>query len=167
METLKGIVERITYRNEENGYTIAKFRPEGKFEAVTIVGEIASINSGETATVEGYWTVHSQYGRQFKVTSYRMSYPSTVEGIRKYLGSGLIRGIGPVLARRITGRFRERTLEIIDNDPERLTDVEGLGPKRAEMIKRAWDEQRQVREVMLFLRSHDVNTTHSFRIYRE
>jgi len=167
LEVLKGIVERITYRSDETGYTVAKFRPEGKLEAITIVGEIASISPGETAVVEGYWTVHSQYGRQFKVTSYRMSYPSTVEGIRKYLGSGLIRGIGPVLAERITRRFGEGTLRVIEETPERLAEVEGLGPRRVEMIRRAWDEQKQIREVMLFLQSHDVNTTHAFRIYKE
>ena len=166
-ERLQGVIERITYRVEDTGYTVARFRQKGKGGGiVTIVGNLASVNPGESLILDGEWSKHAQYGRQFKVVSSRTVYPTTLEGIRKYLGSGLIKGVGPVTAGRIVDYFGEETLEIIEKTPSRLTKVEGLGRKRVEMIQRAWEAQREIKEVMLFLQSHEVSTGHATKIWK-
>ncbi|HIQ05154.1 MAG TPA: ATP-dependent RecD-like DNA helicase, partial [Anaerolineae bacterium] len=159
--------ERITYHNEENGYSVAKLVPEGKNYEVPIVGNMLGINVGEHVELRGEWTVHPQYGRQFRVESFRTVLPATVAGIEKYLGSGLIKGIGPVTARRIVRHFGLQTLEVIENEPDRLREVLGVGPKRVRMIKRAWDEQRAIKEVMLFLQAHGVSTSLGVKIYKQ
>ncbi len=167
MERLQGIVERITYQSPETGYTVARLQPEGRAGApVTVVGETLSLSPGECVVMEGEWTMHAQYGRQFKISSYQTVAPSTVEGMRKYLGSGLIKGIGPVMAGRIVDHFGAETLEIIEESPERLVEVEGLGGKRAEMILGAWQAQREIHNVMLFLQSHDVGTGYAVKIWK-
>ncbi|MFQ5813319.1 MAG: helix-hairpin-helix domain-containing protein, partial [Anaerolineae bacterium] len=165
-EELKGTVERITFYSEEDGYTVARFQPEGRSDLVTVVGNLMSVNAGESLRLEGFWKTHSQYGRQFQVINYKTVLPATVEGIRKYLGSGLIKGIGPVTARRIVKHFGTDTLDIIEHHPRRLREVLGVGKKRVEMITRAWEEQRQIKEVMLFLQSHDVSTSLAVKIYK-
>ena len=188
LEHLEGTIERITYQNEETGYVIAKLEPKGDpqlkrrrsspsqrfwgqnksaLNLVTIVGEMASVNPGENVTLEGYWTTHPEYGHQFKIESYKIVHPSTVEGLRKYLGSGLIKGIGPVTASRIVDHFGLETLEVIENDPERLSETPGVGEKRVKMIGKAWQEQRKVKDVMLFLQSHDVSTGYATKIYKQ
>ena len=167
MEHLQGIVDRITYQNAETGYTVARIRPEGRSAApVTVVGETLSLKPGESLLLEGDWATHPQYGKQFKISSYRTVHPSTVEGIRRYLGSGLIKGVGPVTARRIVEHFGPDALDVIEEDPKRLVEVGGLGAKRAEMIVRAWQEQREIHDVMLFLQSHDVGTGHAVKIWK-
>ncbi len=173
MEKLEGIIERITYQNEKTGYVIARLQPKhrasrlrGRKELTTIVGEIASINPGENVALSGFWTSHPKYGRQFKVMEYRVVYPSTTEGIRRYLGSGLIKGIGPVSAKRIVRHFGLQTLEVIEHTPERLIEVEGIGPKRVEMIRKAWEQQKEIKEVMLFLQCHNVSTAYAVKIYK-
>ena len=167
MARLQGIVERITFQNPETGYTVARLQPEDQGgEPVSAVGEVPSLNPGESVVMEGEWITHPQYGRQFKIASCRTVYPSTVEGIRKYLGSGLIKGVGPVTARRIVGHFGAETLEVIEQAPERLVEVAGLGPKRAELIIQAWNEQKEIHNVMLFLQSHDVGTGHAVKIWK-
>ncbi|MDP6042461.1 MAG: helix-hairpin-helix domain-containing protein, partial [Candidatus Latescibacteria bacterium] len=168
MAQLRGIVDRITFQNEENGYTVARLQVEGqRGDPVTIVGETLSLNPGETVVLDGDWTTHKQYGSQFKIESYQMVHPSTVEGMRRYLGSGLIKGVGPVTAKRIVDHFGSEALNVIENDPERLTDVEGLGGKRVKMIVKAWEAQREIHNVMLFLQSHDVGTGFAVKIWKK
>ncbi|MEZ4709739.1 MAG: AAA family ATPase [Caldilineaceae bacterium] len=172
-ETLRGVVERITYHNEENGYTVAKLLPErrprhafGHEREVAIVGNMVGINVGESVELTGRWTVHGDYGKQFAVQTVRMVLPATVAGLEKYLGSGLIKGVGPVMARRIVKHFGMETLEIIEHDPERLQETPGIGRKRVQMIMRAWAEQRAIKDVMLFLQSHGVTTGLATKIYK-
>ena len=166
-EELKGAIERITFYSEEDGYTVARFQPEGRSDLVTVVGNLMSVNVGASLRLEGFWTTHSKHGRQFKVMNYQTVLPATVEGIRKYLGSGLIKGIGPVTAKRIVKHFGLDTLEIIEHHPNRLREVLGVGKKRVEMVTRAWEEQRSIKEVMLFLQSHDVSTSLAVKIYKQ
>jgi exodeoxyribonuclease V alpha subunit len=166
-ETLEGTVERITYSHEETGYTVARLAVDGQADLVTIVGNLLNVNVGERLQLEGFWTTHTQYGRQFKVLDYKTVLPATVEGVRRYLGSGLIKGIGPVTARRIVNKFGTDTLDIIEHTPERLLEVLGVGRKRVKMIIRAWEEQRRIKEVMLFLQSHQVSTTLAVKIYKQ
>ena len=166
-EELKGTVERITYYSEQDGYTVARFQPEGRSDLVTVVGNLMSVNVGESLRLEGFWTNHPQHGRQFKIVNYQTVLPATVEGIRKYLGSGLIKGIGPVIASRIVKRFGLDTLDVIEHHPHRLREVLGVGKKRVEMITQAWEEQKHIKEVMLFLQSHDVSTSLAVKIYKQ
>jgi len=166
LEALEGSVERITYINEETGYSVIRLAVQGHRELITAVGNLSSVNVGEALRLKGFWTTHPQYGRQFKVLDYQTMLPATLEGIRRYLGSGLIKGVGPVTARRIAAHFGLRTLEVIEQEPERLIEVPGVGPKRTGMITRAWEEQRRIKEVMLFLQSHEVSTAMAVRIYK-
>ena len=163
LDTLEGVVERITFHAEDTGYTVAKLRPSrGGKGLITVVGTLAQVTPGESMRLEGEWSTHPQYGRQFKIQRYRSVYPSTLEGIRKYLGSGLIKGIGPVTAGRIVKYFELDTLHVIEEEPSRLVEVEGLGPKRAAMIQRAWEEQRVLEYIMAhspLLRAYRVVTT--------
>ena len=174
MDKLRGVVERITYHNEENGYTVAKLTPErsqtGGFDArsreITFVGNLPSVNVGESVELSGRWTVHGDYGRQFAVESMRTVLPATIAGIEKYLGSGLIKGVGPVTAKRIVGHFKLETLEVIEQAPERLHEVPGVGAKRVALISAAWIEQQAIKEVMIFLQSHGVSTSLATKIYK-
>lgn len=167
LETLRGVLDRVTYHNEETGYTIARFLAEGTAVPVTIVGAISALNLGETVEVRGTWTMHPRFGRQFRVVEYRPVIPSSIEGIKRYLGSGLIKGLGPTYAERIVEKFGDRTFEIIDRQPGRLCEVEGLGPKRINRIKEAWKQQWALREVMVFLQEHGVSPAFAHRIYRQ
>ena len=171
MAQLRGIVDRITFQNEENGYTVARLQVEGlaayNNRPATIVGEMLSINPGETVVLEGEWTTHKQYGAQFKIESYQTVHPSTVEGMRRYLGSGLIKGIGPVTAKRIVDHFGKEALDVIERDPKRLVEVEGLGAKRAKWIIEVWEDQREIHNVMLFLQSHEVGTGYAVKIWKK
>ena len=162
----KGFIDRLTYHNPENGYTIARLVVEGQRERIAIVGAIASIQEGESVEVAGVWTNHPKYGKQFKVEHYKAVYPSTLEGMQKYLGSGLIKGIGPKSAKRIVEHFGEETLDIIDADPQQLAEVPKLGKKKVELIAEAWDEQRQIKDVMVFLQSHGITTGYAVKIFK-
>ena len=162
----KGSIERLTYHNPENGYTIARLAVEGQRERIAIVGSLASIQVGENVEVEGVWTNHPKYGKQLKVERYKAVYPSTLEGMQKYLGSGLIKGIGPRSAKRIVEHFGEQTLDVIDADPQRLAEVPKLGKKKVELIAAAWDEQRQIKDVMVFLQSHGITTGYAVKIFK-
>ncbi len=166
-EILRGTIERITYHNEEDGYTVAQLLPEGKNYTVTVVGNMLGINVGESVAVSGAWMAHPQYGRQFKADQVRTILPATIAGLEKYLGSGLIKGIGPVTAQRIVRKFGLDTLRIIEEEPQRLHEVLGVGRKRIELITRAWAEQQKIKEVMLFLQSHNVSTGLAVRIYKQ
>jgi exodeoxyribonuclease V alpha subunit len=168
-EKLRGTIERITFQSEESGFTVAKLRPEGQSGAglVTVVGQTLSLNAGESIVMDGEWSSHAEYGRQFKISNYHIEYPTTLDGVRKYLGSGLIKGIGPVMAKRIVDHFGEKSLDVIQRQPGKLKEVEGLGPKRARMITRAWKEQQEIHSVMLFLQSHDVGTGYAVKIWKQ
>lgn len=167
LETLRGTIERITYHNEENGYTVAQVQPEGASYTVAVVGNMLGVNVGESVIFSGAWVSHPQYGRQFKAESMRTVLPATIAGLEKYLGSGLIKGIGPITAKRIVRKFGLDTLRIIEEEPQRLLEVLGVGRKRVELITRAWAEQQKIKEVMLFLQSHNVSTGLAVRIYKQ
>ncbi|MBW1978084.1 MAG: ATP-dependent RecD-like DNA helicase [Deltaproteobacteria bacterium] len=163
---LEGQVERISYFNEESGYTVARLKVAGYPEPVTIVGNIASPLLGEILKLKGEWTVHPKFGRQFKVSSYRSVVPATAAGIRRYLASGLIKGIGSVMAARIVELFKEKTLEIIEKRPNELLKIEGIGPKRVEMIQKAWKEQKEIRDLMIFLQEYGVSPAYAVKIFK-
>jgi exodeoxyribonuclease V alpha subunit len=166
MQELEGVLERLTFHSEESGYTVARLIPAGKSYEVTVVGALAGVNVGETLRLFGYWTTHSQYGRQFEVRTYTVQHPATIEGIRKYLGSGLIKGIGPATANRIVDYFGMDTLTVIESEPHRLREVPGIGGKRTEQISDAWVEQKYIKEVMIFLQSYGVSSGLAVKIYK-
>lgn len=167
METLQGILERIVFENPETGYTIGRFTSRDyPSELITVVGNLASANAGESMLLKGMWVNNPQYGRQFQIEGYETVMPATIVGLRKYLGSGLIKGIGPVMASRIVNQFGMDTLDVIERTPRKLTRVQGIGRKRVEMIRGAWEAQREVKNVMLFLQSHNVSTSHAAKIYK-
>jgi exodeoxyribonuclease V alpha subunit len=164
--TLKGAIERITYTNPENGYTVARFKADKYFGLVTIVGTLADVHPGARLKVEGRWKTHPKFGDQFEIERYVEEVPATVEGIKRYLGSGLIKGIGPKMAKRIAEKFGPYTLDVIENDIRRLSEVEGIAAKRVKMIAKAWESQKQIKEIMLFLQSHQVSTNLAVKIYK-
>lgn len=166
-ETITGSVERVTYHNEQNGYTVLRFQVKGHREPVIAVGNFSTISPGESLRLTGLWTTHPQYGDQFKISESAVVRPATIAGIQKYLGSGLIKGVGPVTAKRIVEHFKEKTLDVIETDIARLAEVPGIARKRVEMIQRAWEEQRSVKEVMLFLQSHGVSTHFAVKIFKQ
>jgi len=166
MEYLSGVVERITFINEENGFCVIKIKSKGFSELVTVVGNMASVNVGAVVSLKGEWKYNSKYGKQFCVYSYKETMPATIAGIEKYLGSGLIKGIGPVNAKRIVKVFGEDTIRVIEDEPERLIEVDGIGPKRIEMIRKAWQDQKEIKNVMLFLQSHGVSTAYAVKIFK-
>ncbi len=163
---LSGQIEHVTFTNADTGFTIARVRVEGKDEPVTVVGTLLAPVPGEVLEMEGDWAHHPRFGEQFKVERFTTTVPATVHGIRRYLGSGLIKGLGPVMAGRIVDRFGRETLDIIEERIEWLAEVEGVGPKRIAMVAGAWKAQREIREVMLFLQSHGVGTGYAVRIFR-
>ncbi|MDA8241813.1 MAG: ATP-dependent RecD-like DNA helicase [Nitrospiraceae bacterium] len=164
---LQGQLERVTYCNESNHYTIARLKVQGRRDLVTIVGNLLSVAPGEVLRLQGTWERHPRYGEQFKIASYESVLPATIKGIERYLGSGLIKGIGPVMAKRLVEKFGQDTLVVIETKAERLAEVDGIGSKRIGMIKKAWDEQKEVRDVMLFLQGHEVSTSYAVKIYRQ
>ncbi len=165
-ERIKGLVERITYGSEEDGYYVLKVKVPGRRELVTVTGNFVSVTPGEVLTMEGEWNSHARFGEQFKVEKYETTVPSTVIGIRKYLGSGLIKGIGRKMAERIVDRFGADTLDVIEREAERLREVEGIGAYRLEQIRKAWEDQKDIREVMVFLRTHGVSAAFAARIFK-
>ncbi|NUW05936.1 ATP-dependent RecD-like DNA helicase [Streptomyces sp. CAI-21] len=168
LAVLEAVLERITYANEENGYTVARVDTgRGGGELLTVVGALLGAQPGEALRMEGRWGSHPQYGKQFTVENYTTVLPATVQGIRRYLGSGLIKGIGPRIADRITEHFGVDTLDVIETDAKRLVEVPGLGPKRTKMIAAAWEEQKAIKEVMVFLQGVGVTTSIAVRIYKK
>ncbi|MGW3039545.1 SF1B family DNA helicase RecD2 [Kitasatospora sp. NPDC001159] len=165
---VEGVLERITYSNEETGYTVARVDTgRGGNDLLTVVGALLGAQVGESLRLHGRWGSHPQYGRQFVVENYTTVLPATVQGIQRYLGSGLIKGIGPRFAERIVERFGVDTLEVIENEPGRLIEVPGLGPKRTKKIAAAWEEQKAIKEVMVFLQGVGVSTSLAVRIYKQ
>ncbi|ESP97594.1 ATP-dependent RecD-like DNA helicase [Streptomyces sp. CHA1] len=168
LAVLEAVLERITYANEENGYTVARVDTgRGGGDLLTVVGALLGAQPGEALRMEGRWGSHPQYGKQFTVENYTTVLPATVQGIRRYLGSGLIKGIGPRIADRITEHFGVDTLDVIETDAKRLVEVPGLGPKRTKMIAAAWEEQKAIKEVMVFLQGVGVTTSIAVRIYKK
>ena len=153
-------MERVTYANEETGYTVARVATARGSDLLTVVGALLGAQPGESLRLVGRWSSHPRFGRQFEVDSYSTVLPATVQGIRRYLGSGLIKGIGPVFAERIVDRFGVDTLTVIEETPGRLVEVPGLGPKRTARITAAWEEQKAIREVMVFLQGVGVSAVH-------
>ena len=166
METLQGILERIVYENPDTGYTVGRLSARNHSELITVVGNLASVNPGESLLLQGEWVDNARYGRQFQIEKYETILPANVVGLRKYLGSGLIKGIGPKMATRIVQKFGMDTMDIIEHDPEKLSRIPGIGRHRVKIIKEAWEAQREIKNVMLFLQSHDVSTTHAAKIYK-
>jgi exodeoxyribonuclease V alpha subunit len=164
--TLDAVLERITYANEETGYTVARVATDRSSDLLTVVGPLLGAQPGESLRLSGRWTSHPQYGRQFQVEAYQTVLPATIQGIRRYLGSGLIKGIGPKMAERIVEHFGQDTLQVIEQEPGRLVEVSGLGPRRTKMITAAWEEQRAIKEVMVFLQGVGVSTSLAVRIYK-
>ncbi len=166
MERLRCAVERITYRNEENGYTVLRCRAKGFQDLVTVVGSMPETHVGSVLQLEGEWRLDAKYGRQFSVSAFEETMPATAYGIEKYLGSGLVKGIGPKFAHRIVRAFGAETLDIIEETPERLLEVPGIGQVRVDRIRKSWAEQKEIRNIMLFLQGHDVSTGHATKIYK-
>ncbi|MFD3803360.1 ATP-dependent RecD-like DNA helicase [Streptomyces sp. NPDC058619] len=168
LAVVDGVLERITYANEDTGYTVARVDTgRGSGDLLTVVGSLLGAQPGESLRMEGRWGSHPQYGRQFTVENYRTVLPATIQGIRRYLGSGLIKGIGPKIADRIVEHFGTDTLDVIEDEPKRLIEVPGLGPKRTKLIGAAWEEQKAIKEVMVFLQGVGVSTSIAVRIYKK
>ncbi|MBW1974150.1 MAG: ATP-dependent RecD-like DNA helicase [Deltaproteobacteria bacterium] len=167
-ERLRGEIERITFVSQEDGYAVVKLRPNGsrQKELVTVTGHLGNLSPGESLEIEGHWTIHEKYGKQFVAHRCISARPSSIEGMRKYLASGLIRGIGPVIAERIVNKFGTDTLDILEHDIDRLKEVEGIGPQRLQSIKDAWEEHREIRELMQFLQLHGVSTSYAYKIFK-
>ena len=165
-EVLAGLVERVTFHNPENGFCVLRTKARGHRDLVTVVGHAAMVGAGEWITALGEWVNDRTHGHQFKARFMRTSTPSSVEGIEKYLGSGMIRGIGPVYAGKLVRAFGEKVFDVIEAEPGRLREVTGIGPMRARRITDAWAEQKVVREIMVFLHSHGVGTARAVRIFR-
>src|SRR5437899_6456391 len=170
MPRLEGSVESIVFRNEDNHYTVARFRPNDsgrlfRDDLTTIVGALPGVHVGELLLVEGEWETDARYGRQLHVTSFIQRLPASTQGITRYLSSGLIKGIGPKKAERIVEHFGEQTLAIIEQQPERLSEVKGISAKDREQIAKAWSEQSEIKELHLFLQSHDVSMNLPKRIH--
>lgn len=165
-ERIRGQVEHITFVNEENGYSVIRVKSPGYRNPIQAVGNFIQITPGEVLEMEGSWAVHARFGKQFKVDQYETVAPAGAEAIRKYLGSGLIKGIGPVMATRIVNHFGEHSLEIIDKEVERLREVEGIGRYRLNQIRKAWEDQKEIRDLMVFLRSHGVSAALAMKIFK-
>ncbi|BAZ47282.1 helicase, RecD/TraA family protein (plasmid) [Chondrocystis sp. NIES-4102] len=167
LSTLTGVIERITFHSEESGYTVARLNTGNVKQLITVVGSFANIQAGQTLQLQGVWGEHPQYGSQFQVVQYQETKPATLTGIEKYLGSGLIKGVGPVTAKRIVKHFGLDTLDIIENQIHRLSEVPGIAKKRIAMIQSTWSEQKSIKEVMVFLSGHGVSTTYAVKIFKQ
>src|SRR5262249_12581685 len=165
-ERLSGVIERVTFHNPETGFAVLRVQAAGRRGIVTVVGQLPSAVAGEYIEATGYWVHDRDHGQQFKADELRTTPPQTAEGIEKYLGSGMVKGIGPHFARRIVETFGERTLAIIDESPSFLSEVKGIGPRRIERIRASWQQQKAVRDIMVFLQSHGVGTARAVRIYK-
>src|SRR5690349_20961524 len=163
-EVLAGVVDRVTFHNSENGFCVLRVKARGQRDLITVVDHAAMISAGEFVQASGSWINDRTHGVQFKASFLKATAPTTVEGIEKYLGSGMIRGIGPVYAKKLVRAFGETVFEVIQQEPSRLREVTGIGPERAERIIAGWAEQKVIREIMLFLHSNGVGTSRGVRI---
>ncbi len=165
-ENLSGLIERVTFFNEENGFGVFKVKAKGHRDLVTVVGSLPSVSAGEWLTAEGSWVQDREFGLQFRAVMLASTAPTTKEGIEKYLGSGMVKGIGPVYAKKLVAAFGEMIFDIIEKESGRLEDIDGIGPKRRKCIKDAWEEQKVIRKIMVFLHSNGVSTSRAVRIYK-
>jgi exodeoxyribonuclease V alpha subunit len=165
-EPLAGLVERVTFHNPDNGFCVLRVKVKGHHELVTLLGAAPSVAAGEYIQASGSWETHREHGRQFRAAFLRVTPPTSVEGMEKYLGSGLIKGIGPVYAQRLVAAFNDAVFEVIEHAPHRLSEVAGIGPKRAASITASWSDQRVIRDIMAFLQGHGVSTSRAVRIYK-
>ena len=165
-EVLAGLVDRVTFHNAENGFCVLRVKARGQRDLITVLGHAAMISAGEFVQASGSWINDRTHGVQFRASFLKATAPTTVEGIEKYLGSGMIRGIGPVYAKKLVRAFGEAVFDVIQQEPDRLREVTGIGPKRAERIIAGWAEQKVIREIMLFLHSNGVGTSRAVRIYK-
>jgi exodeoxyribonuclease V alpha subunit len=163
---LAGLVDRVTFHNSDSGFCVLRVKARGQRDLITIVGHAAMISAGEFVQASGSWINDRTHGVQFRAAFLKATAPTTVEGIEKYLGSGMIRGIGPVYAKKLVRAFGETVFDLIEQEPGRLREVTGIGPKRAERIIAGWAEQKVIREIMLFLHSNGVGTSRAVRIYK-
>jgi Holliday junction resolvasome RuvABC DNA-binding subunit len=165
-EPLAGLVERVTFHNADNGFCVLRVKARGHRDLVTVLGAAPSISAGEYIQASGSWENNREHGLQFRAAFLRATAPTSAEGMEKYLGSGLIRGIGPAFAQRLVSAFNEAVFEVIEHAPQRLLEVEGIGPKRARRITSSWADQKVIREIMSFLQSHGVGTSRAVRIFK-
>jgi len=165
-EALSGLVERVTYHNPENGFCVLRVKARGQRDLVAVVGHAAAVSAGEFISAAGWWTTDREHGLQFKATQVTTTQPTTLEGIEKYLGSGMIRGIGPVYARALVRAFGDAVFDLIEQEPARLREVTGIGAKRAQRIVAGWADQKAIREIMLFLHANGVGTSRAVRIFK-
>ena len=165
-ESLSGLIERVTYSNEDSGFSVLKVKAKGHRDLVTVVGSLPSVSAGEWLTAQGRWVQDREFGLQFRAEMLTSTPPTTKEGIEKYLGSGMVKGIGPVYAKKLVDKFGEGVFDVIEKESARLEDVDGIGPKRRKRIKEAWEEQKVIRDIMLFLHSNGVSTSRAVRIYK-
>lgn len=166
MEHLRCVVERITYQNADNGYTVLKCAVKNYSDLVTVVGTMPDTHVGSVLSLEGMWKMDAKYGRQFLVEKFEETLPATVYGIEKYLGSGLVKGVGPKFAKRIVEKFGKDTLDVIEETPDELLKVSGIGKVRVDRIKTSWQEQKEIKNIMLFLQSHEVSTSHATKVFK-
>jgi exodeoxyribonuclease V alpha subunit len=165
-EPLAGLVERVTFHNADSGFCVLRVKASGKRDLITLLGATPSIAAGEYIQASGRWENHREHGLQFRATFLRATAPTSAEGMEKYLGSGLIKGIGPIFAQRLVSTFHETVFEVIEHAPERLLEVEGIGPTRAGRITASWADQKVIREIMAFLQGHGVGTSRAVRIFK-
>src|SRR5215467_1491041 len=165
-EGLTGVVERVTFQSTQTGFCVLRVKVPGERDLVTVVGTVGQVSPGEYLECQGRWVQNSAYGRQFQARAIAVAAPSTLEGIEKYLGSGMVKGIGPHFARKLVQAFGEQVFDVIEQTPERLTDLDGIGPKRKQRVVEAWEAQKIIREIMVFLHSHGVGTARAVRIYK-
>jgi exodeoxyribonuclease V alpha subunit len=165
-EQLGGLVERVTFHNADSGFCVLRVKVRGQRDLITLIGQAPMVSAGEAVQATGFWTNDRDHGLQFRAEFLRVSAPTTTEGIAKYLGSGMIRGIGPVYARKLVAAFGAEVFDIIEQTPDRLREITGIGPGRASRIVSGWAEQKVIREIMLFLHSHGVGSARAVRIYK-
>jgi len=165
-EPLAGLVERVTFHSADSGFCVLRIKARGHRDLVTVLGAAPSIAAGEYIQASGTWENHREHGVQFRATFLRVTAPTSAEGMEKYLGSGLIKGIGPAFAQRLVSAFSETVFEVIEHAPQRLLEVEGIGPKRARRITASWSDQKVIREIMAFLQGHGVSTSRAVRIFK-
>src|SRR5674476_1669984 len=165
-EEIAGLVERVTFFNDESGFAVLRVKVRGQRDLVTVLGSLPSVSAGEWLTANGWWVRDKEHGLQFKAQALKADPPTASEGIERYLAGGFVKGVGPVLAKKLVGRFGVEVLGVIGNSPADLETVDGIGPKRRERIARAWQDGMQIREIMLFLHSHGVSTGRAVRIFK-
>ena len=163
---LSGLVERVTFHNGENGFCVLRLKVKGERDLITLIGHTPTVTPGEYATASGNWIIDREHGRQFRAVFVKISPPNTLTGIERYLGSGMVKGIGPIYAGRLVTAFGAGVFEVIERSPERLREIDGIGEKRAKKITSGWADQKIIREIMVFLHAHGVSTSRAVRIFK-